>query len=157
MDADRETGWNMSEEPIYRNLQQAETAEPAFSEMSRSAKIFLGILTFWPGFYIVIFLLFIFLSTFLATDSSSSENENLLFGILIVVHMLTMLEILGLTIFYAVNVYRDKVLLGDRKTLWMVIVLLGGFLGQAAYFVLWIVKRSPLASGTAEPGTPMRV
>jgi hypothetical protein len=123
--------------------------------MSRAARLFLGVLTFWPPVYIVLFILFAFGSVFLSTlGPSSNGGIPIAFSALFAVHLLTMLEMFGLTLYYAVNVYRDDALQGDRKILWMVIVLLGGFIGQAIYYVLWIVKHSPSVLGSAQCATP---
>lgn len=116
----------------------------------RPARVVLGVLTFWPPVYMVLFMLFVFGDVLLSTLSpSSNAGVPFAFRALFTVHFLTMLEMFGLTVYYAVDVYRDDALRNDRKALWMVIVLLGGFIGQAVYYVLWIVQRDP-----AVPGSP---
>ena len=130
-------------------------APPQSKEMSRGAKALLGILTFWPPAYFVLFIVFVIASI---AFESARQGPNGLFFVILPLHIFTILETVGLTLYYAVKVYRDPVLKDDRKLMWMVIVLLGSFIGQAIFYVLWIVKRSPIVSGppsgSASPAGP---
>jgi len=112
---------------------------------SRTKLVVLGLLTFWPPVYMVLFVAVIVGMMFLVP--SGGEGNPWPFVLIFPLHLLTMLEMFGLTVYYAVDVYRDPSLQGDRKVLWMVIVLLGGFIGQAIYYVLWLVKRNPAVLG----------
>lgn len=129
--------------------EEREDANPAVGgEMSRTGKIILGILTFWMPVYMVLFIGFIASTLFLSGRSGSPGPA---FQSVFCLHFLTIVESIGLTFYYAVNVYREPALVGDRKLIWMVIVLMGGFIGQVIYYVLWIVKRSPLITGASNP------
>ena len=132
---------------------EAEVASvPSSPPMSKRARLLLGVLTFWPPFYIVVFMLLVLGSVALAALGHGDAAPPA-FVALVFIHILTMFEIIGLTIYYAVNVYREPAIQGDRKILWMVIVLLGGFIGQAVYYVMWIVKRSPSVLGSTPAAT----
>jgi hypothetical protein len=126
--------------------------------------LLLGVLTVWPPIYIVLFMLSVVAGPLLFASAPRGGGPPVGFVVLMVLHIGTMFEMLALTVFYAVHVYREPALQGDRKILWMVIVLLGGFVGQGIYYVLWIVKRHPgvlglssrpvSASASLEPADP---
>lgn len=120
--------------------------------MSRPALFVLGLATFWPPIYIVLFIGVIGLGI-----AGGGQVMDRIFPVVGVLHVLTMLEMVALTVFYGVNVFQEPALQGDRKILWMVIVLLGGFIGQAFYYVAWLVKRHPAVLGSTLPVAPQYV
>lgn len=106
--------------------------------MSKSNKILLAALTVWPVIYVPIFFGFL-----ISMMTGFGSHVNVPTGppiALFVMHGMTILLALGLTIFYMVNVFtngRLKVKESER-VLWAVIVLFGGSIGQAAYWYVHI-------------------
>jgi hypothetical protein len=121
--------------------------------MSSGGRVFLGALTFWPPVYFVLFLL-MFAITAASIPVSEGGGPPFTFKIIFPLHLFTIFEMMALTVYYGVNVYREPLLQGDRKILWMVIVLLGGFIGQSIYYVLWLWKRNPSVLGSAATPLP---
>lgn len=119
---------------------------------SRFGLVVLGALTFWPPLYMVLFMATVF-GSIMMIPSGGSQGEPWFLTVIFPLHFFTMLEMMAVTVYYAVIVYRDPGLQGDRKLLWMIIVLLGGFVGQAIFYVMWMVKRHPgvLGSPTVAP------
>jgi hypothetical protein len=69
--------------------------------MKKSAKILLGLATLCPFLYMILFFLFIFLSILFVPGRGGEEwGPPFFFAVLIVLHLFTMLWIMGLTVFY---------------------------------------------------------
>jgi hypothetical protein len=64
-------------------------------------------------------------------------------------HVITMLWVMGLTVFYIVDVFRNELVVKDQKALWAVVIFLGSFVAMPIYWYLYI-WREPAAS--AVPG-----
>lgn len=142
----------MTEQDHDRSDDRGAAATPEPQGLSRPAKIILGLLTLWVPIYMVLFFLAMILASTRSFGDGSSDGYPLFFSSLFFTHILTMLVMGGTTVFYAVTVYREKAFSDDRRILWMVIVLLGGFIGQAVYYVLWILKRDSIVSGAGRDG-----
>lgn len=121
---------------------------------SRFGMVVLGVLTFWPPLYMVLFMGIMF-GSILLIPSGTSQGEPWFLAVIFPLHLFTMLEMMALTVYYAVSVYQDPELQSDRKLLWMIIVLLGGFIGQAIFYVLWKVRRHPGVSGSPTIAQPV--
>src|ERR1700722_4534196 len=89
-----------------------------------TAKRALGAATLWPFVYILVFIGFIF-STFLSMshDTSDAHARATLptaFIALFAVHLATMLEIIGLLVFYVVDAFRNPRIPADQRILWAI-------------------------------------
>lgn len=74
----------------------ADVARPG--KKSNLALILIGIATFWPAIYFVVFVS-IFVAAVMATEGPVIESPALIF----ILHGLTMVEMLAITVFYAVD------------------------------------------------------
>jgi hypothetical protein len=103
---------------------------------SKSQKTLLGLLTIWPLVYIVLFVgvWFATFSGILLSALGVPPLGLVAVCFIIPVHIATMLLIVVMTVFWGIEVYEDPVLVGDKKVLWMVVVLLGGPVGQFIHF-----------------------
>jgi hypothetical protein len=117
--------------------------------VNTTAKLALGAATIWPLVYIVIFMIFIF-SMFWGvshdpTPSVHAGPPTAFFG-LFAVHLLTMLEIIGLVIFYVVDAFRNPRITENQRILWAILIFVGGPLGMAVYWYLNIWRTPPVAA-----------
>ncbi len=113
--------------------------------MSKTVKLLLGIATAWPAAYMVLFFFFI-VSTILSGESGPA------FGLIFILHLLTMLLIMALTIFYIVNVFKNNRVEKDKKVLWAVVLFLGSIIAMPVYWYLYIWKAESELPAFSMPG-----
>ena len=113
--------------------------------MKKSSKILLAAATIWPLIYMLLFMGFMFAS-FL-----SSDEPGALWAIIIPLHLLSMLLIMGLTVFYIVNVFRNDRVNKDMKVLWAVVLFMGSLLAMPIYWYLYIWRDAPEALQQNQP------
>lgn len=108
--------------------------------MKKFTKILLAIATIWPFIYMIFFFLVVFSSLFLMPRSGSPEGGAFpsLFLLIFPLHFLTMLLIMGLTVFYMVNVFRNERVEKDKKVLWAVVLFMGSMIAMPIYWYLYI-------------------
>lgn len=121
--------------------------------MSKTLRLLLGIITFWPAAYMVIFFVFI-VSTIVFTGRGGGGDEVLgpLFAAIFVLHFLTMLVIAALTVFYMVNVFRNERVEKDKKVLWAVVLFLGNVIAMPIYWYVYFWKTEPELPTFSAPG-----
>ena len=109
--------------------------------MKKSTKILLGLATLWPFLYMILFFLFIFSSIlFMPGPGGGESGPPFFFVVFIALHILTMLWIMGLTVFYMVNVFRNDRVDKDKKVLWAVVIFMGNMIAMPIYWYLYIWK-----------------
>ena len=122
--------------------------------LSKSTKILLGLATLWPFIYMIFFFAYIF-SMILWAPRADAETESsafpVLFGILMVVHVFTMLWIVGLTIIYMVDVFKNERVEKDYKVLWAVVIFMGNMFAMPIYWYLYIWREPPAKLTDAAP------
>ena len=126
-------------EPPFRNFYTAFEVQ-----MKKSTKILLGLATLWPLVYMVLFFVFILSTFFFLSTSTSQEFGSVSFMVVFLLHLLTMLWITALTIFYIVNVFRNERVDKDKKVLWAVVLFMGNMIAMPIYWYLYIWKESPV-------------
>jgi len=107
--------------------------------LSRSRKLLLGIATAWPLFYMVIFMVVWLTLVFtIASLPASGTGTGLPTGfvVIFVLHVLTMLEMLVLVGVYAWLVVKRFVGDETQRLMWLLLVILTGFVGQLVFFCL---------------------
>ncbi|HEY0615661.1 MAG TPA: hypothetical protein VGC96_13500 [Candidatus Elarobacter sp.] len=122
-----------------------------YRPLSKQARLVLGLATFWPVLYLVIFLGFV-LTMVLAVPLSSGRGSPELgvsFFALFAVHIVTIVWIMGLTVFYMIDVFRNPRVVGDRKVLWAVVIFMGGFLAMPVYWYLFMWREPAGAQGAS--------
>ena len=109
--------------------------------MSKAGKIALGAATVWPFLYIIIFVASVFglMFSFSGREPmADGEGPPVWFMALFALHLLTMLWVMGLMVFYIVNVFRNDRVEKDKKVLWAVVLFLGNMLAMPVYWYLYI-------------------
>ena len=120
--------------------------------MKKSTKILLGLATLWPFLYMILFFLFIFSSIlFMPGPGGGESGLPFFFVVFIALHLLTMLWIMGLTVFYIVNVFRNDRVDKDKKALWAVVIFMGNMISMPIYWYLYIWKEVPAGGLPSHP------
>lgn len=114
--------------------------------MSKTVKLLLGITTFWPAAYMILFSAFI-VSTILSGFAPGSA-----FAVIFALHMVTMLLIAALTVFYIVNVFRNDRVDKDKKALWAIVLFLGNVIAMPVYWYIYFWKTEPELPTFGAPG-----
>ncbi len=119
--------------------------------MSKTIKLLLGLVTIWPFAYLILFFITIFSLVFFSRGAETAGGPPPLIALIFPLHLLTMLVIMALTVFYMVNVFRNERVVKDQKVLWAVVLFLGNVLAMPIYWYLYIWKDGQPA-GAPAPG-----
>ena len=135
--------------------------------MKKSKKIWLGIATIWPVVYILLFFVVVFSFVIVGAlnpglhapvdNSPASIFFPVGFMAIFVLHMLTIMGSLALTVFYIIRVFKTEQLDQNMKIMWMLLLFFMGMLAQPVFWYLYIWRDAP--SGSKEqkmvgPGVP---
>lgn len=71
------------------------------------------------------------------------NDPGIIWAIIIPLHLLTMLWIISLTIFYMANVFRNDRVNKDMKVLWAVVLFMGSIIAMPIYWYLYIWRDVP--------------
>lgn len=99
--------------------------------MNNVSKSLLGALTFAPIIYMVLFFAHIF-----SFDSGGLIDFDILFRL----HILFMIWIMGLMIYYIIHIFRSNELNSEKRILWTIIVFFGHVIALPFYWYLHIWK-----------------
>ncbi|GBC79131.1 hypothetical protein EG19_06335 [Thermoanaerobaculum aquaticum] len=109
--------------------------------MSKGKAIVLAVFTLWPFLYMFLFFAtIVILITSAAAKPQPSQDMPLLFGGIFIMHIATMLEIMGLLVVYIVHLFKTDRVPQDQKALWAVVIFLGNVLAMPVYWYLYIWK-----------------
>jgi hypothetical protein len=118
--------------------------------VKKSTKVFLGITTLWPVVYFLIFFIFIFSTIFLSSFAPSPGEAPSGFppamAVIFGLHLLTMLVIMALTVFYMVDVFRNDRVEKDKKVLWAIVIFMGNAIAMPIYWYLYFWKEPSIAN-----------
>ena len=119
--------------------------------MKKSNKVLLGIATIWPLLWLPIFMLVMF-ATFITAPGGRPDPDAFPLALLFIlpVHLITVFGSIALSIFYIVNVFRNKRVKKDQQILWVVLLIMFGMIAEPVYWYKYIWKDDALATG-AEP------
>lgn len=125
--------------------------------LSKPAKLIVGVLTVWPFIYLFLFFGFVFASFFWmvqAQETAHSAGPPRAFLLLFAAHFATMLEMMGLLVFYVVYLFKTDRIPQDKKALWAVVLLLGNMLAMPVFYYLYVwPDQWPRPSGPASNST----
>lgn len=109
--------------------------------MNTPTKTLIGLATLWPIVYMGLFFAFVFGSFFFLSTSAGQEvGPPVSFMVIFLLHLLTMLWMVALTVFYIVNVFRNDRVEKDKKVLWAVVLFMGSVIAMPIYWYLYIWK-----------------
>jgi hypothetical protein len=118
--------------------------------MQKPTKVLLGIASLWPLVYMFLFFAFVFLMAFRLGPSDGAgipPAMAVVFGL----HLMTMLLILALTVFYIVDVFRNERVDKDKKALWAIVIFMGNAIAMPIYWYLYFWKE-PSPANQVFPG-----
>jgi hypothetical protein len=118
----------------------------AEDNMKKAGKLLLGLATVWPIIYFFIFLILIFSTLLFGFEPGPDGRAPNMIAWILPLHLLTILVILGLTVFYIVDVFRNKRVEKDKKALWAIVIFLGNMIGMPIYWYLYIWKDPVVAA-----------
>src|SRR4030081_1308545 len=121
--------------------------------MKKSTKVLLGLATIWPIVYIFLFAVVIF-SVFIVAGLNSGPSAPgnnspasiffpLGFVAFFIVHMLTIIGSLALTVFYIIRVFKTEQIDQNLKIMWMLLLFFMGMLAQPVFWYLYIWRDAP--------------
>ncbi|MDA0171826.1 hypothetical protein OJ998_22190 [Solirubrobacter taibaiensis] len=96
----------------------------------------------WPPIYMLGFAALVIEATI--RNGGDPDNDLLIpFGVVVGVHLGTMLVILAAAIAYVVHAWKNPQLTPDNRTLWVVVLLLGAPVAMPIYWWLYVRPVSP--------------
>jgi hypothetical protein len=94
-----------------------------------TSKLFLGIATFIPGAYCIVFLVLTLLILMSQLNPTYEFIRNL-----VVLHAICLLLLIGLLIFYVRHIRENSRLVGQEKTLWIVALIIASVIAMPIYW-----------------------
>ena len=119
--------------------------------MQKPTKVLLGLATLWPLVYMFLFFVFVFSMAFGFRGNDPQPGIPPIMALVFGLHLLTMLVIMALTVFYIVNVFRNERVDKDKKALWAIVIFMGNAIAMPIYWYLYF-WREPSTANQASPG-----
>jgi hypothetical protein len=117
--------------------------------MRRALMLFAAL---WPAVYFVAFLALVAEAT--VRRGGDPDNDLLIpFGVLIALHIATMLIIGVAAVVYVLHAWRNSRIDKDERVLWVLVLLLGAPIAMPIYWWLHVRPRDARVPG--EPGSPL--
>lgn len=108
-------------------------------KLSKSKKIFIGILTLWPILYMFVFMAFM-VAIMAVTLRTPQPEPPKLFFVMFAIHFFTILYMFGLIGFYVYYIFKTERVAKDKKALWAVVIFLGNIIAMPVFWFLYIWK-----------------
>ena len=102
--------------------------------ISRPLAAVLGLISVWPAVYFLSFMVLMF-NAVLGRNDARFESW---FDAVFVVHLITMLFIIGLLAFYVVHLFKNEAMASDRRVLWAIVLFMGNAFAFPVYWYLYI-------------------
>ncbi len=118
--------------------------------MSRSSKLFIGLLSFLPIILLIIF--FVMLLRMFPVFFEWEKNEPMpqevftVFGPLFMLGIVMGILSLGLLVFFIMHLVRNKTMDGTERVIWVLVFLFAGIVGYPIYWYMrvWKDEHTPL-------------
>jgi hypothetical protein len=133
---------------LFYNRRQAERNRTNFTKiifMSRSSKLFIGILSFLP--IVLVFVMFFMVLRLIPNfiewgDHNDPEPQEVfsVFGPMFIVGFGMAILSLGLLIFFIMHLLRHKALDSTERVIWILVFLFAGIIGYPIYWYMRIWK-----------------
>jgi hypothetical protein len=126
--------------------------------MTKNGKILLGLATIWPLVYLAIFITAIFSIALIyningARGEFISDPPLLAIGLIIIIHLMTAFGIIGLVIFYILNIVKNDSVSQNKKAPWLIGLFFASVIVMPIYWYLHIWRDSPTTNQPTEPTT----
>ncbi|MFA6450016.1 MAG: hypothetical protein WCX65_11125 [bacterium] len=103
--------------------------------MKKNKKIALLIGSLWPFFYFFIFMLFI---VFMVGSKNFGGPNPAYFLFIFPLHFFTIILGFALMVLYVINVFKNPMVVGDLKIIWVVLIMFFNILAIPVYWYLYI-------------------
>lgn len=122
--------------------------------LTRGKKIALAVATVWPPLYMLLFLgVFVVAFASLSTASQAGappQGMPTLFLVILPLHILTMIEGLGLLVVYVLHALNNEKLDQNTRLLWAILLFVGQFIAMLIYFYQYVLPLSDDGLAAAE-------
>ena len=113
--------------------------------MSRSSKLFIGILSFLPIvlLFVLLFMILRLLPTFIEWDNNyepAPQEVFSLFGPIFILGMGMGLLSIGLLVFFIMHLLRHKAMDSTERIIWILVFLFAGIVGYPIYWYMRVWK-----------------
>lgn len=112
--------------------------------MSRSAKLFIGLLSFLPIVLLVVlfFMMFMLFPTFIEWDNYDPTPQEMFsaFGPMFFLGFGMAILSLGLLIFFIMHLLRNKAMDSTERIIWILVFLFAGIVGYPIYWYMRVWK-----------------
>ncbi len=133
---------------------------PFLSKASRPVKVLLGVGSILPLVGYVLFFIFFatrFITLFanISSARNQAEFENLTasFQRFYTLNWILALLLYGLLVLFIVDVFRTERVPQDRRVLWLIVLLVGGFIAMPVYWYLNVWREPPPPAPPMPPPT----
>ncbi len=115
--------------------------------MSKTKKIWIGVLTILPGFCFAAYFIFIFATVFgtMAMDAGNHSNEPPM-GLFIMMPIGMLIFFLGfalttaMTIYHVIHISKNDKMSSNDKLMWILVVVILNWIGDVVYWYMKIWK-----------------
>jgi hypothetical protein len=114
--------------------------------MTRNKKIWLGVLTFLPVAFLVLYFIafaLMFVGVFSTMESGGEPNPTFFIGNFVILFLLIMIAAvlsIGLMIYYIMHITNNSKFDSNQRLMWILIMVFGGMIGFCVYWYLYIWK-----------------
>jgi len=112
--------------------------------MSRSSKLFIGLLSFLPILllFVLLFMIFRLFPTFIEWDNYEPAPQEVfsLFGPVFILGILMGILSLALLIFFIMHLIRNKAMDSTERIIWILVFLFAGIVGYPIYWYMRVWK-----------------
>ena len=116
--------------------------------MSRSSKLFIGLLSFLPIILLLVlfFMLFRMFPQFFEWEHHDPTPQEMFstFGPVFILGIIMGLLSLGLLVFFIMHLVRNKTMDGTERVIWVLVFLFAGIVGYPIYWYMRVWKEGPL-------------
>ncbi|HET9745814.1 MAG TPA: hypothetical protein VFP97_08880 [Chitinophagaceae bacterium] len=115
--------------------------------MSRSSKLFIGLLSFLPIILLIVlfFMIFRMFPVFFEWEETEPAPQEVftVFGPLFILGMIMGLLSLALLVFFIMHLVRNKTMDGTERVIWILVFLFAGIVGYPIYWYMRVWKDEP--------------
>jgi TM2 domain-containing membrane protein YozV len=116
--------------------------------MSRSSKLFIGLLSFLPIILLIVLFIMLFgmFPVFFEWDKNEPAPQEVftVFGPLFILGVVMGLLSLGLLVFFIMHLVRNKTMDGTERVIWVLVFLFAGIVGYTIYWYMRVWNEGPL-------------
>ncbi len=92
--------------------------------------------------YFFVFMLFILIQISVASGSPNQDPSPFVagFAVIFILHVLTMIDMVGMLIYYVLLAMKNQILSQDMRLVWALLIFVGNIIAMPIYWYLYIWK-----------------